>query len=331
MINIWQDQKWRTLLYFVLFVHITIPCIAQVTIVRETVEQVIKRIGSRLGSEAAEEVIQKFGKEGMEVLLEKALKEGGEEGMKRTAKVVGEYGLQALRILKDSPMVIVKALDDLPADLVKPALGALERNSELMIPLVTKYGGKALQLELSHPGVGGKVLSSLGDDAIDIGRRLSTDEMIKLSRHVDDIAKLPAVDRSALLAAMKKTPTRILDELEKHPKVLYTSAGLIAVIASKDSLLGKGGTKKNKNSDGSETEEPNGIVDRALDRLLKQFERPLAYILLGVGVIIMLWIAQSVWSSYQRNRLKTELERVKVEAEVKKIAESQQVPQDKCE
>lgn len=213
----------------------TNEALAQTALLRKAAQEIFEMVGKKLGSEGAQELAEKIGREGVAEILERAAKEGGEVAIERVVRVGGSHGAKALRVLKRSPAQLSRALDDLPANQVKQALIALEREPELLTSLASRYGGKALSLELRHPGVGGKLLAKIGDDAISVGQRLTTDQIGRVTHYADDIAKLPVTQRKAFFDALAKTPGKVLDALETHPTVLkaMTAVGIALPVGMK--------------------------------------------------------------------------------------------------
>ena len=292
-----KANRWRVIMFFI-FLSASNPCLVQGSLVSEAAEQAIKMINKLLGHEAAEEVSRKFGKEGVEIIMDRALREGGNEAVQRTVKIIGENGIQAIRVLKNSPVTVARALEELPSALVKPALWTLERDPELMISLASKYGGKALEIEITHPGVGGIVLKSLGDEAFEVGKKLSTDEMTRLARYSNDIAKLPTADRFKLLDALKRAPGHILGELEKHPKVLLTAGGVVTMLGVTHQIT-KAINEQQFDKDGNPQ-------DPGLMRYLKWMFDPIRNILVWViglmGIIFIVRAAFPLWTAWKRSR-----------------------------
>ena len=190
------------------------------SLAEKAVQEIIELAGKKLGREGAEEITQKIGREGLEALVEKAVKEGGEEIVEKVVRYGGEYGESALRAIRRSPAAITRCLDDIGVHQLKRAINTLNRNPALFTEIVEKYGAKALETEMRHPGVGGKLVSVFGDDAIKASRNLTTDQMIRFARHSDELAQLGKKQSNALLQMLREAPEKVLDALESHPKVL---------------------------------------------------------------------------------------------------------------
>jgi hypothetical protein len=135
---------------------------------------------------------------------------------------------------------------------------------------VTKYGAGAMRAELKHPGVGVRFASSLGDDGIAIAEKLTTDQAIAISRHVDDIAKLPPTERNALLSMISEQSDRFAtfvgDFVKQNPgKTLFTASGTAVVLANKDAIFG--GDEIVFDKDGNPiVVSKQGLVERAAAR-----------------------------------------------------------------
>jgi len=56
-----------------------------------------------------------------------------------------------------------------------------------------------------------------------------------------NIAKLPPVERSAVLGKIGAMPRAVLGFLETHPRTLTTAAGVAVVMAIKDDVIGDKG------------------------------------------------------------------------------------------
>ena len=190
------------------------------SVAQKAAQEIFELVSKKLGYEGTEEITQKIGREGLENLLEKAAKEGGEETVEKIVQYGGSCGESALRAIRKSPVAITRCLDDIGTNQIKNAIYTLNRNPDLFTNIVEKYGSKALKTEMRHPGVGGKLVSVFGDDAIKMGSNLTTDQMIRFARHSDDVVKLSKKQSSALLQMLRETPEKVLDALESHPRVL---------------------------------------------------------------------------------------------------------------
>ena len=213
-------------------------CLAQGRVVIETGESLVKQMTKRGGATAAREVAEMGGNAAVRETLERAAREGGEQLATRVSRYGVAHGPVAIRAIGRSPARMVAALDEIPQNLVRPALQATAREPDTIVRLVASHGAGALETAARHPGVGSKLVTSLGDDAVKLGRNLTTDQAVVIARHADEIAKLPAAQREGVMQALAKSPARVASYLERHPKILLTTAGVVTVVALKDEIVG---------------------------------------------------------------------------------------------
>ena len=275
-------------------------CFAQAVLVRKGAQEIIEMVGKKLGREGTQELAEKLGREGVEEILEHAAKEGGEEAVERIVRLGSTHGARALRVLKDSPVQLAKALDGLPASQVKGALNAIERQPKLLSDVVSRYGTKALTTELKHPGVGAKVVASLGDDAVRAGKQLTTDQMIRFSRHADDIARLPASQRKSIVDMLEKTPGKVINALETHPKVLTACTALgIGVPVGMKAFEG---TTEETRPDGTRITNKGILVDGGASQAVKSVGKDIgsglnwAIKAIGIAVALAVVMLAVVWT-----------------------------------
>jgi hypothetical protein len=254
---------------------------------RELVE-IMLRQGGR---EAATELTELGGEAAVRELLQRAASEGGEELVDRVAGYAACYGPAALKAVERSPSPMIRALDGVSPDLVGPAIRAAAREPEVMARLVVSYGKDGLELAARHPGVGARLAEKLGRDGIRIGRELTTDQAVTLSRFADEIGALPPGDRNQLLDAMGKAPGSALDYLETHPKVLLTAGGVAVVIAAKNNIFGGTVTSTNQSP-------LPGFIERIISGVENKLAGPIEVIfIIGVAGIFCYVAIQlrSVW------------------------------------
>ncbi|HEV2296301.1 MAG TPA: hypothetical protein VGR35_20835 [Tepidisphaeraceae bacterium] len=214
------------------------PCLGQGRIVVEGGEALVKQMTKRGGATAAREVAEIGGSAAARETLERAAREGGEQLATRVSRYGALHGPVALRAMRASPARMVAALDELPENLVRPALRAAAREPDTIARLVASHGAGALESAARHPGVGSKLITSFGDDGVKLSRKLTTDQAVVVARHADEIAKLPAPQRAGVMQALAKSPARVVGYLERHPKVLLTAAGVVTLVALKDEIVG---------------------------------------------------------------------------------------------
>ena len=268
----------------------TAPAHAQVIgpVVREATEQVFRN-ASR---EGLEELVQMGGKTAVNEVFEQTAREGGDQLVRKAAQYGVEDGPAALRAIGRSPAKMVNALDGLSPQLRQAGIAAVERNPELMTQLVKEYGSGAMEVAARHPGVGEKLAETLGNDGIQLGRKLTTDQSILAARYAPDIAKLPPTERAGILSKLGQSPKLVLDYLESHPRVLTTSAGVAVVMAIKDDVIGDKG-KSVVTADGRVVNTPGhpGLIERMFPSVSKAAEQPVMLISGVIAVGIAGWFA----------------------------------------
>lgn len=256
------------------------PVHAQVAVAREGAEAlanaVLRYLGKESASEAAEQLAKLGGREGLERVASRTLQEGGEQALRKLTTNVAAYGPDYVIALKtvQSPQAIIKALDDLPPDAVRPALRALgSRTAGASVgSAVEKYGAKALQAEVRCEGVGARLVETLGDEGYHAVTTLARDEAITLGRYADDIARLPDSQKSGVLQLLHDDGSRMAAFmgrfLEKNPgKVLFTSAAAAVLLTNSERLLG--GDEIVFDSDGNPiVAAKRGFLGRLLDQVL---------------------------------------------------------------
>lgn len=284
---------------------------AQGAVVRKAAEEVIEAVAKRGGREAAEELATFGGERAVRELLEQTLKEGGEELVERATKVGVTHGLDALRVMQRSPKLWVEAIERLPEELVGPALRAGAREPVLVTRLLAQHGDEVLELAARHPGVGTQLAEKLGKSGIDIGRGLTTDQAIVLTRHADDIVQLAPGPRGQVMDKLRRSPGAVLGFLEKHPRVLLTAAGVGLVLAVKDDFMGAGGDRIIQ-PDGTIIEPAQSFGERVLDQFTTKFREPIWLIFGVVGVLLLGWGSMQLWHMHTMKRIKQAIAASKV-------------------
>ena len=263
-------------------------------IVSEGVEAASKQIFRRAGSEGAEQLMKFGGREAVERVLIVAQREGGETLVARITRLTADHGPGVLRAVEPAPARMAGAIDNLAPALRGPAIRAAEREPTLMARLVGAHGDEALEVAARHPGVGEQLVTTLGREGIESGARLSTPQATLLARHADDIAQLPAADRSAFFAMLRRAPDRVLGALERHPQVLKRGAqvviagqvvtgGVIGMYALRDELFGRPDAQG------------RGFVERLTNDTFQTFHRPLSLGLLLLAAAIATWALAHGW------------------------------------
>jgi hypothetical protein len=265
---------------------------------REFVEEGVEQVLRRSSKEAAEELTKIGGRAAVRESLEKAAAEGG-EGLVRRATAYGvEHGPAAVRAIGRSPAKVVRALDDLAPDLRGPALRAIEREPQALVPLIERHGASALEAAARHPGVGTTIGQKLGSEGLETSARLTTDESIVLARHADDIAALPPAQRSAVLQTLRTNAKGAVAFLERHPNTLLTAAGVTAYLAAKEEIL----QAPTIAADGTRT--GGGIVHTVWHDVFNVVKSPLGMIGTVLVALVAGWALLRLWHTSRRLALK---------------------------
>jgi hypothetical protein len=210
----------------------------QAAVAGKVVREIVEQIGIRGGKSASEELVRLGGEKAVQEVLEKAAKEGGEALVEKTARYAVEHGPIVLRSAKESPLKFISAFEKLPPNLRTGAIQEMRRETELMTRLAGDYGETALEIGARHPGIGPTVLSKIGRESSEFLVTHPTDQVIRVSRFADDIARATPAQRSDLMALISRAPEKTLNLLETHPNILKTGAALVAFLAAKDQILG---------------------------------------------------------------------------------------------
>ena len=295
-----RKPHWRGALGLILLAFVVaVPAHAQV--VREVVQEATEQLFKQTGREGLEELSQMGGKAAVREILQQSSREGGDQLVRKVTQYGIEDGPVALRAIGRSPAKMVDALDGLPGELRVPGLRAVDRNPQVMTELVEKYGSGAMEVAGKHPGVGEKLVQSLGEDGINLGRKLTTDQSIVAARYAGDIAALPPAERSGVLSALAKSPAKVLDYLETHPRTLRTAAGVAIVIAIKDDILGDKGKSLLRPDGALITTPPHpGLIERLFPSASKAASTPIALIAGAITLGILGWFAVHLWAKWRK-------------------------------
>lgn len=260
---------------------------AAVRLATDLAESVLKRGATET---TARELAEFGGSKAIREVLEQAEREGGEVLMRQVATQTEKHGLLALQALKGAPAPVIRALDGVPAELTENSLRALVREPAAMQKLATEFGSTALETAAKHPGLAGPIGTRLGGEGLDTARRLTLDQATALSRHADELAKLPASERSQFLTMIREAPARTLAWIEKHPKLLVAGAATTAVVAARKEIFGEGAQQ--------------GFIERAAGALYRTFEKPVNLVLGVLASLALLWGGLKVWtfSRFMRRR-----------------------------
>ena len=283
---------------------------AQGRVAIEAGEALVKQMTKRGGAAAVREVAEMGGNAAVRETLERATREGGEQLATRVSRYGVAHGPVALRAVGKSPARMVTALDGMPDDLVRPALHAAAREPDVIARLVASHGTPALETAARHPGVGSKLVTTLGDDGVSLGRKLTTDQAVVVARHADEIAALPASQRASVTAAISRAPARVVGYLERHPKVLLTTAGVVTVVALKDEIIGT--TQVALDAAGNPIAvTKRGIIERLFAEPLKQTTNLLGFV---AAAMLAGWGAIQLWTTWRLRAIRVAVARVKAQS-----------------
>ena len=92
-------------------------------------------------------------------------------------------------------------------------------------------------------GIGGMLVRTLGDDGAELATSLSKEQAIVVARHADDLARLPASQRSGVLGMMRNDAERVVGFVGKFAadnpgKTLFTVATTTVLLAESERILG---------------------------------------------------------------------------------------------
>lgn len=294
-------MKQSRIFWLLVLVFLTPISIVHANIITKGAQEIVEAITKKGSREAIEELTEYGGREAIEEFLERVAKEGGEEVVERTIRYSQKYGIRAIRAIDNAPVAYVNALDELQETLVERALWAVQRESDTVTSLLLKHGPETLEIVARHRGVGSTLLTTFGDEGIEIGQELVEDHVIMVLRYADDIQGLPAQEKTQILNAILEQPAKVLGFLEKHPKVLLATGGVAAVIAYKDDLLGMD-TEIVVGDDGMTKIIKKGFIERITTTITQEFQTPILYISMVVAILLLGWGGIKLWGVYRTER-----------------------------
>lgn len=299
-----RTRWFPTFLAAILALAASSPAFAQAAAVgRAAVKETLEAIGRRATSEGAEsvtrELIQFGGEAAVRETVERVAREAGEQTAMRAARLVDAHGVVALRAIRSAPSggaaPLIAAIDQTAPDLVAPALRALARDGEgeALATLGARFGPSALETAARHPGVGTRLVGSLGEDGVLIAARATTDEAISFARHADDLAALAPDTRAGVMRALAAAPGKAAAFLDKHPKFFLIAGAGALFVANADSLL-DGTAQVVLGPDGKATlVERAGLLERAVVRPALSWILPvLASLLAAWGIMKLAFAAR---------------------------------------
>ncbi len=232
------------------------------------VTEIAETVARKLAQSSAKELAEVGGDAAVRAVITKAAAEGGETAARQVAALCERFGPSAVQAMKASPARLAQSLSAMPEDMVAAAVRAASREPELVAKLVGQFGDDALLVAAKHPGVGTGIAGKLGADGIALAKQLPTNDAIRLARVADDIAAVASTERPAVMAKLQRAGGKALDYLERHPRILATTAGVAVFLAVKDDLLG--------------TKDAPGLVERTV----AVFRNPLSVFLVAIAALI---------------------------------------------
>ena len=278
---------------------------------RELAEALIKKGGQQGAKEFAELGGEALGREA----LEKACQEGGASLAQTLAAQTLEHGPALLKVARSSPSAFLSAFEELTPAMQKAAAQAMTREPDLMAHLFSSVGKEAITAAAKHPGVGTRVMEALGTEgAKTLGKIATTDEAIQLCRLAPQLARAAVPERQTLMEMIGKAPERIMDLLEKHPKVMLTAAGVASFIAAKEQILGGAEIVTDENGVVRVVEKP-GFIQRMSRQATETFKTPLAGIIWIGGLLLLAWGSIKLWAVVRLERAKVRTKEAQISQE----------------
>ncbi len=191
---------------------------------RETSERIARRGGREATERTAREATRKGARQGGQAAVE----QGGRRGADALGDQAGRQGAGLLNssALQQGGRIAARNLDNVSPAMRQSAEAVIRREGDRALPLIQQYGDNAVMVMNRHPGTGADLLAKLGSDAVPLARALPEQDLVRLMRHMDQVSNLPAGAKRSTLDAMARSPARVADFLEQHPRVLKTGAGV---------------------------------------------------------------------------------------------------------
>ncbi|WP_182868981.1 hypothetical protein [Stieleria mannarensis] len=287
---------------------------------------VARAIMKYFGKEGTEEATEYLARQGGRELAERvgaaAVREGGQEAAEQVSRLASKYGPEALSALDNAPELapLLAALDELPESQVRGALARLSAGSagRELAQTVGRVGVSALKSELKHPGVGGMLARTLGDDGAELATKLTSDQAIAVGRHADDLAALPSAPRQGVLALLRNDTERMVAFMGRFAadnpgKTLFTAATTTIVLAESERILG--GDEIVFDAEGNPiVVSKAGIAGRtmkaggeAIAHVSVNYLQPLLLTVIAfVVTFATLFLLLKLWHAHQREKLVTE-------------------------
>lgn len=285
----------------------------QATVIRKPAQEVIEALGryiSRTGGRELTKELAEFGGEAaVRRIAERSVREGGDDALNALVRTARSHGPDALRAADNAVNIprMLRAVDELPEEMAGQAIRRLSAGADgrVLAETVEKFGSQALRAEIRHPGIGGNLVFHFGEDGATLASRTSRDQAITISRHADDIAKLPDTPRTGVLRMLREDTDRATSFIgrfiENNPgKVLFTAAATPVILANADKLLGGDGDMV-IGPDGEPIYVPRpGLVERTVMSVVRQV---LAIILPLLAIALACWLGPKLWFHYRLKKV----------------------------
>ena len=281
--------------------------------VQELVEAIGKWSSKQAGRNTAAELAEAGGEAAARRVGRKLIAEGGEEALERATRLTAEHGGAVLRAADNlpNPARALEALEELPAEQASVALARLAAGAEgrVLAQTAEKWGAAALRAEVSHPGIGGRLVSALGDDGAELAIRAGRDDAIMMARYADEIARLPASQRAGIVTLLHQDTERMVAFLgrfaEKNPgKVLFSASATTIILANPEAVLGEGEIVFDTAGNPVFVAKP-GLIERGLVEPVKKVvgDSVRAWTSWLFGIIVVGaagWMGVKLWFHYRR-------------------------------
>lgn len=185
---------------------------------------------------AAGELVEYLGKKFSREMAE----EGGEAVVRKSAARVfaragKSHGDDLVRLFRKLGPRSVRMADSYGDDAVRimsrwgdNGVRLLGRSADDVLPLFRRYGDDALEVCIRHPGVGERLIGEMGEEGIEIGRKLTTDQVIQVLRASPELARQGKLREFGRLAA--KSGREIFTFIERHPKLTLGVPAFIYIV-----------------------------------------------------------------------------------------------------
>jgi hypothetical protein len=289
----------------------------QATVIRKPAQELMEAIGRHLsrtgGREIGQELAEFGGEAAVRQLAERALREGGDDALNALVRTARAHGTDALRAADNAVNIprLLRAVDELPAEIAPQAIRRLSAGSEgrLLAETVEQFGAKALRAEVHHPGIGGGLVRNLGDNGADLASQASRQQAITLSRHAEDIGRLPEAQRNGVMRLLQTEFDRTVSFMgrfiENNPgKILFTAATTTVILIHADKVLSGEGEIVIGPDGKAVFVAKTGIIERVADDVIKQVLKVLLPLLAIAGAI---WLGTKLWFHYRFAKLKHQM------------------------